>query len=705
LQAQDSDVSFLEEIVVTATKREERLIDVPMSMSALDEDSLTRISADNFEGFVGQVPGLAQNSNGANASKFSIRGVTTSMNQGNTQAPVAVYQDDLPVLDSFASLATPDLRLFDVNRVEVLRGPQGTLFGSGALGGAIRIITNKPDASSFAATLAASVSTVDGGDESFGINGMVNVPLIEDKLALRAVIYSRDDGGYVDNPTRGETNVDSQDSIGGRVMLGWDATENLSILLSVSAQDDEPNDRAFSRVGGPNDVYDSVIKEPLLFDSTTQNLTIDYDFGSAELTSSTTFSDRSEDLRSDASGALGPVAAQFGLPPVVGIRSASESEVFAQEFRLTSKSDSSFKWIVGAFYRDSERDSTEDATTAGLDAVLTLLGLPIAGSPYPEDALFGSVLTIDTTETAVFGEFTYDFNDTLSATLGARWFENDQNLVTMTGGPLGAGQPPTARGTTESEVTPKFSLSYRPNEITHYYLTVAQGYRVGQSNFQLPVIPGIPESPADYDADSLWNYEIGTKVSALSGRLSIEAAAFYIDWKDIQLTQTNPVGFAFISNAGDATSKGAELSLNYAPNQNWTMGTAIAHTKTKIESVAPGALATVGDELPGAAEWKTSTHLQWNHDIRPDVEGYVRVDHQYMSDSFNLLNNATSPKTDDYSLLNLHLGADFGSWGLALYGKNLTDTHDIVNFLIGLNGITAVRLRPREFGISLRANF
>ncbi len=653
----------------------------------------------------GRCRGLIQNSNGANASKFSIRGITTSVNQNNTQAPVAVYQDDLPVLDSFASLATPDLRLFDVNRVEVLRGPQGTLFGSGALGGAIRIITNKPDASGFASTLAASVSTIEGGDESFGINAMVNIPLIEDSLALRAVVYSRNDGGYVDNTTRGESNVDSQDSIGGRLMLGWHPSEDLSILLSVSAQDDEPNDRAFSRVDGPNDEYDSVIKEPVLFDSATQNLTIDYDLSAATLTSSTTFSDRNEEVRSDASGALGPVAGAFGLPPVVGVRSASESDVFAQEIRLTSSNDSQFDWIIGAFYRDSKRNASENATAAGLDAILTIIGLPIAGDPYPEDALFGSVLTIDTTETAVFGEFTYNFSDTLSATLGARWFENEQSLTTMTGGPLGAGQPATARGTTENEVTPKLSLSFRPNESTHYYLTAAQGYRVGQSNFQLPVIPGIPESPADYAADSLWNYELGTKSSVLGGRLTVEAAAFFIDWKDIQLTQTNPIGFAYVNNAGDATSKGAELSLTFAPSLSWTMGTAIAYTKTRIESVLPGAVATVGDELPGAAEWKTATYLQWNHDLSSGAQGFARIDHQYVSDAFNLLNNATSPKTDQYHLLNMNLGVDFGRWELGLFAKNLTNTHEIVNYLIGLNGITTVRLRPRQIGLSIRAEF
>ena len=248
-------------------------------------------------------------------------------------------------------------------------------------------------------------------------------------------------------------------------------------------------------------------------------------------------------------------------------------------------------------------------------------------------------------------------------------------------------------------------MSYRPNDHAHYYASATQGYRVGQSNFALPVIPGVPESPEDYEADSLWNYEIGAKTSLLDGNLDIEVAAFYIDWEDIQLQQRNPIGFVFINNAGEATSKGAELSLRFTPNLNWTMGTAIAYMKTEITSVEPDVIATVGDELPGAAEWKIASHLQWTHGLGADTEGYIRIDHLYSSDAFTELNNATSPKTDDYQLLNLHLGADFGRWELALFAKNLTDTHDKVNVLSGLNGLIAIRLRPRELGVSLRANF
>lgn len=696
----------LEEVIVTATKREKSIIEVPLSVSALGEESLKRIAADNFDGFVRQIPGLTHNSNGASNAKFAIRGITTSTGQSNTQAPVALYIDELPVLDSFAPLASPDLRLFDINRVEVLRGPQGTLFGSGALGGAIRVITNKPNADEFHGRLNGSVTTVEGGEEAYAVNGMVNIPLMENKLALRAVVYSREGGGYIDNIVTGDNDVAAQDSVGGRLMLNWLPSEDLSVLFSVTAQNDDPDDRSFTVVNGPADQNDSAIQQPLTVDMLTGNIVVEYDFGSAYLTSSTTYSERDEEITSDAA-VLGAAVAPFGVTSNVIGNNVGSGENFAQELRLASTGDTALEWLGGIFYKSTERDLVESITAAGVNDIFSVIGLPVAPvPPYPQDALFAAITTIETTEIALFGELTYHFTETISATAGLRWFDNDQDLTLAAAGLLAAGIAPTDRSSSESKVTPKFSVSYQPNDELHFYFSAAQGYRVGQSNFALPVIPGIPESPTDYDADSLWNYEIGAKANLLEGDLYLEAAAYFIDWEDIQLQQVNAANFVFITNAGEAESMGVELSANYSISDNWKIGTSLAVNDTELTSIENGVIAMAGDSLPGAADFKSATFVEWVDQISERATGYVRLDHQYSSDAYTQLSNATSPQTESYSVLNLNAGANFGNWQVGVFAKNLTDEDKITNIIVSLDGRgSGVRLRPREIGVSLDLRF
>ncbi len=699
------DAVVLEEVIVTATKREQSLLEVPMSVSVLSEGNLERINADRFEDYVGQVPGLSMNPNGGNTAKFSIRGITTSSSQSNTQAPVAIYHDELPVLNSFAPFVTPDLRLFDVKRVEVLRGPQGTLFGSGAMGGAIRVITNKPGLDQNAGKAVATFSTTEGGEPSYALSAMANIPLVKEELALRVVAYYRKDGGYVDNITRDESNADSQESLGGRVMLKWAPTEGLSILATVSGQKDRPQDRSFTFVDGPVDQNDTLVAEPAQLDFVTANLVVDYDLGTAVFTSSSTFSTRNENLRNDVTLGFQPFIAPLGINSAVLSQLEGDTKFYAQEVRLASQDDGSFQWLVGVFLLGADRHSVESTSANGADSILTMFNIPTAGAGYPVDSIFGSIIDIQTTEKAVFGEATYHVSEQLSATFGLRWFSNSQDLKATTGGFLAAGIPDTDREKTENAITPKFSISFRPNEEVNIYAQAAKGYRVGQNNFTLPVIPGIPATPEEYNADSLWNYEIGLKASLLGGRLNFETAAFYIDWQDIQLQQRNMLGFNFINNAGEASSKGIEFSLNYLATENVTFGTSVTYNETELKSVEDGVNALKGDRLPGTPKFKISNFVQLMFDWSSDVSGFVRIDHNYSSSAFIALNNLMSPKTDSYNMLNVNVGADFGEWSVDIFAKNLTNNHRIVNIIMGAGRLSAVRMRPLQLGVSLRTSF
>jgi len=701
--ANDDDM-LLEEIIVTASKRKQTLLEVPMSISALGEASLERITADRYEDYVSQIPGLTLNANGSNRAKFSIRGITTSSSQSNTQVPVAVYHDDLPVLDSFASFVTPDLRLFDVNRVEVLRGPQGTLFGSGALGGAIRVITNKPEMSEFQGKLAATIVTNKGGDTSQALSSMFNFPIVEDELALRAVVYYRDDGGYVDNIARRDSNVDGHTSVGGRAMLNWQPNNSLSFLLTVSSQDDDSNDQAYTFLTGPKNQYDSFAEEETAVEFTTTNLVTEYQFGSTALTSSTTYSTRNERLANDLTAGIQPIVSPFGITAGILNQLEGQSDVFAEEVRLASASDNALQWLVGAFYIEAERYAVSSMVADGADSLFNLIGFPTAGMPYLPDSIFGSVTKIKTTEKAVFGELTYAFTDQISATAGARWFSNRQDLFASTAGLLAAGSPLTDRSTEESAITPKLSISYWANSDTHVYIQAAKGCRVGQNNLTLPLLPGFSPPPENYDSDSLWNYEIGVKATLLEGRLKINTAAFYIDWTDVQLQQQ--VGpLTFIDNAGKASSQGLELELEYLLTKSLRFGTAITYTDTELKTVEAGVAAQKGDELPGTSKFKITNHLQWSHALNSGVMTHLRLDQHFSSAAYTHLNNGTSDETDAYNILNVSYGADFGEWQVNLFVKNLTNTDRRMNIFTDAGRRAAIRVKPRKIGVNLRYSF
>lgn len=683
-QSGNADPLTVEEVIVTATRRNERLQDVALSISALGEAQLAAMGADGFLGFYRTVPGLSFNQDDPGRGQFIIRGINSGAD-GDNQAPVAVYIDEFPSDDSRGGRSLIDLNLFDVQRVEVLRGPQGTLFGSGALGGAIRVITNKPDPAGFAAATDADVSTLAGGENSYAVKGMLNVPLVDDKLAVRAVGYYRDDGGYVDNLATGRKDVNSAVSQGGRVAAKLFATDDLALTATIVHQQADV---------GESGALDTLIdgrrvrsnRQPSSFDSklTTYNLVVDYDFGAAHLMSSTTFGHKETDLRQGAEEGL------LGLP--LYSRGPDISDNVAQELRLTSALEGRASWVAGAFFFKRKRD------------VVTQFFAPGAGELFgaPTDLLIDADIHMQDTEKALYGEFSYAFTDHWKATAGLRWFDNDARYHDRQQGLLidGVVESGTLRNT-ESEVTPKFVLSYAPTSNFMSYASAAKGYRIGGTNVPNPGDPAVPRA---YTPDSLWNYEIGAKSTWLDNRLSLNAAVYYIDWKDIQIERTSLINtLGYQDNGGAAHSQGLEIEASVRPLAGLTLSTALSWNSARSDETVPGTIILDGDKLPDARDFTGSFTVDYAFPLSATLLFFTRADYQYVGDAYAAFSNATAPVQDAYSLVNLRVGLQRGAWTATLYADNLLNDDRIAH--ITDTESMAFRVRPRSIGLNVRAEF
>jgi iron complex outermembrane recepter protein len=688
LSTRAQELAALEEIIVTATKRAEALQDVPLAITALSGDQLTRIGASGFADFYRSAPGLTFNQGDANRGKFSIRGISTGMTLGNTQSTVAVYIDELPTLDTFGASSMADLHLFDIERVEVLRGPQGTLFGSGAMGGAVRVITRKPDTQEFTGAVSTQLDSTRDGDMSSAVNAMVNLPLLEDRLALRVVGYYRDVGGYVGNVGTGERDANRSIVRGGRAALLFEATEQLTLTGSVSYQESTPRDGAAlnATVDGKL-VRRTLMPEFMDNELTIYNLTAEYDLGAATLFSSSTFAKNTSFQQVD-------LASVFGTPGAHS-RTTSESEAFAQELRLASNGDGPLSWIVGAFYLDRDRDMNIVLTWPGAGAIF--------GPAFPSDVIYDAYLQPPTTEKALFGEVSYGLGERWEATLGARWFENDSTYEEHTSGMLNRGTTQTFRDTTQRKATPKLLLSYKPGADAKIYAQASQGYRVGQNNAAIPPDPDtLRPAPTYYEADTLWNYELGAKTEWLDGRLIVNGALYYIDWSDIQLDQRRRDNFNYIANIGEAHSMGVELEVSARPLPGLQLSSAVAFTEAQIDE-DNATLATPvrkGDRLPGVAEFTISNAIDYTLALRDAWSGYGRLDHQYVGESFDTFDRSRALPMGDYHVVNLRTGVTNDRWELALYARNVLDSNKVVTAFRGVEEVRYLQ-QPRTLGLEV----
>jgi outer membrane receptor protein involved in Fe transport len=702
-----SSTITVEEVIVTATHREQTLSEVPIAATALTQDDLVNAGATRVQDVVRYSPGFSITSAGANRDRIAVRGIATSQGGVLQQATVGQFVDEIVTDSGTGATTTLDSRLFDVQRVELLRGPQGTLFGSGSLSGAMRIITNKPDLDAFHVTTEVRGESTKDGEEGGGVSGMLNVPLVAGKLGVRAVAYGHDEGGYIDNVKLGDKDVNSERVRGGRVIVAAQPWERLSLQATLLHQDSKTygsySSIATPGLGAPVGDYQMVqsvnSRNELKFSAA--NFVAQVDLGFASLLSSTSYSERTFNLVDDGTPYLNVITRLLGIPGGLSnptpLSTPSSQHQFAQELRLASTGERVLDWTVGAIYIDR-------GTVSGQWLSAPVL-VPLVGSGN----LFALDIRSEQSEKAVFGEVSWDITGRLNATAGLRASRTSVGFDTIAGGYLATGsftRTNTFFGDKDADtVTPRFALSYALSEDARVYAQASKGFRTGGPNLTASTLLGIPTT---YEPDWLWNYELGVKSHWLDRRLMFNAAVYYIDWQDLQLgLSTN--GVSYTGNVGAAESYGVEIETLWRISPRWTLGSSLfgGQAETSEEIAMAGAVAPKGYRLPATPEFTSTTYLQF----QPTKATSLRAEHGYVGASYVGFNSG-GPKLGDYHLVNLRGTLRVSAIDFMLYVDNLLndDGNTVATVSSSLAGqqlfpATTVQLRPRTFGLEARYEF
>lgn len=697
--AQTAAPGAVEEVIVTASKRAENIQTVASSVSVLGAADLETLHASQLSDYAGYVPGLIVNSNGTpGQSTLILRGIAPL----GDSAAVATYIDDSPLGasdgHSKASNFALDLFPYDIQRVEVLRGPQGTLYGASSLGGVLKYVTVAPDPSKLAVRFGAEVSgTKQAADPAWNARASVNVPLVEDKLALMASYFDKTEPGYVSNGVTGRQDENSNEVNGGRLAVLLNVNPALTVKLSTLFQNIDSDDNSTMALQPTTlaPIYGDLTSAHLLPQPYEQRLrfysaTINWDLAWADFVSASSYSENRNHRDQDLSGQLGSLFPLFGTPPgLVPYEGRLSLEKITQELRLVSRPGESFDWLVGAFFTDE--DSVNDQTLHALDQSQTPF-------PAPFNPLGVSSQRTKYREYAVFGELTYKFTDAFSVTAGLRGARNSQDFKFLSSGLLGG--PPTGGESDEDSLLYSFSPRLFLSEKTMLYFRAANGYRPGGPN---GVLPGL-NIPPSVDADTTDNYELGLKTE-LAGNLVANVSLFRIDWNDIQLVTNDVINYT--ANGGAARSQGAELTIEYVPTAGLTLGLNGAFTDAELTQDADAIDGRDGDRLPGVPRWSGAVTARYSRAVLGNWTAQAGLGYRYVGETLSgVSSSAAVIRAPSYESLDLDARLMNANWTLSLFAKNVTDERGFIAPIFnGDAQVDTAFIRPRTVGLAIDWSF
>lgn len=699
----------LEEIVVTASKTGEAVRDIAGSVSALTGADMHEFGAQSAEDYLTRMPGVVFNGAAPGASTVTIRGVATTNGVDQGQGTTGVYINDIPLTDPYFSVGTPDIDTFDVDHVEVFRGPQGTLFGSASLGGAVNYVARGPDLAGADAQAQVTQSFTRHGDSNSAYKLMLNAPIAEDRFAIRAVGVLRRDSGYLENTGVGDSDANDSQIAGGRLMAAWEPREGTHVSWFTLYQKTQ-NDDGFYRNAALGEYRRStVIAEEMQSDVTLHSLRLEQAVGGAELTALATYHEKTQEARPDFTARFG--SSLFGgLTGPVSVHSPLKSDGFTYEARLASPRGRAFEWLLGAMYDKTDELLIERGEALGAAEAIEAVWGPVLGTGIgdlgaPNDVFHDSEVDFEGEEMALFGEAAFTFADRLKLTLGGRLFRTKTSFESSGAGFLnliseGALESARQGEQKESGFNPKAALSWQVTDDMQVYGLVSRGYRFGGPNV-LPPLSGF-QTPPDFGSDSLMNYELGVKAASSDGALIFDLTAFRIDWEDIQLRFLRPDGLFYADNAGQARIWGAEATWNWRATPRLALQSNLtwldAQTLENFDS-GLGPVVDAGSRLPGAAEWQVASFLRYSFDS-PGAP-FLGISHRYIAEAPASLQYDQTQ--GGYNLFDLRAGSTIGRFQIAVFVDNLTDKAGITSatFVPQTSERREYILRPRTIGVTL----
>ena len=720
-QADDEgSVWALEEVVVTAQKRETSLQDTAMAITALGADEIDKKNLVSMDDYLRNIPGVSFQDRGAGQSSIVIRGMATDPQSSDSTA--GAYFGETPIADigsasQSGSAGNADLKLVDIERVEVLRGPQGTLYGSGSMAGTVRIVPNAPKLDTIEGSIATRLSnTAEAGGDNTSVQGVLNIPLVEDKLALRAVAYRIDNSGYIDNVAASEPTDRVQEFIdndgvvvkdvgdrgnntttGFRLAALWQLTDQLDATLTYINQDIEQDGLPeveldvgkYKQVrwqNGENQNQNEFIESELEL----VNLVLNYDVGWADITSSSSWIDNDAAIGMNSSS-----TAHFR-------DNTAPFDLFVQELRLSSQWDGALQLISGLYYEDREKEVHTYWAWTGDPSL----------NPYPDPELPRSKFdrVRQTKQKAFFGELAYQISEQWEATLGGRYFDYEIDEVNSLIVRASVRYQDRQEFSEETGQTFKGALSYTPNDNILVYGNWAQGFRIGRAQNESVACAASGVSVPGIESDTTENLELGLKSNWNDGRITFNATVYQTDWDDIPIALVTPAVAPFINcfrlvNAGKAQSTGVELELRALVMDNLQLDISASTVDATLEE--DSSVGDKGDDLPGSADYNANIGLEYDF-ILGDYPSFVRIDYAYVGEYYNNTAETGTP-AGDFGQVHVKVGTTIGQVDVDLFANNLTNDDGLTwvesDFQRFSGTSSAYRIRPRTIGISLGYQF
>jgi outer membrane receptor protein involved in Fe transport len=689
----------LEEVLVTAEKRESTIQKTPISITAISGADLQAQGISSLLSVAQQVPGVSFKTSGPGQTEFEMRGLTSTGGQSPT---VGFYLDETaltPPAMAQNGKVVIDPNLFDLNRVEILRGPQGTLYGAGSMGGTIKLVTNAPDPKQVAANVQGIGSGTDGGGFNHTENAMLNLPLWQDVAALRLVVTDKHIEGWIDRDVvspfplesaggfldarRGDVTAapvvkrvsesNSENLKGGRATLLVKPIEGLSITAGALYQRINQSGPNTIDVPPGNEVHYQPfdLAEPFKDTFNLQDLNIKYDFEGFQLVSATSSWTRQQNQTQDISEAMQDYIGHFLGDPNqfpfetaaggLGAGTISEDDYtrqISEELRVASTGDGPFQWLAGAYYGTFHATSHVYSFYDGFTAL------------FGTNNLADNHRLLDVDQYALFGEASYQLPHSLKATVGARYFNFHSNSATSVSGVSANGTSDTLFGVAQnSGVSPKVNLAYIPNDNLTVYATASKGFRPGGPNSPIP--PPCTPAPKQFGPDSVWSYELGEKLKMLDARVSINGDVYYEDWSNIQQQVAPPCGYKFTANAGKAKVYGAELEAAVVLVPGLVFSQSVGYTHATNSTTVPDAGVTSGDRLLDVPEVTANTTLTYRYALAGTMNLVARINNSYVDSIQDItFKRNTLPS---YDLVDTRFGVETDRWSALIFVDNLTN--------------------------------
>lgn len=785
----------IETVVVTAEKRSESLQTVPDAVTAISSDRLTLEHANGLTDYFRQIPSLSMAQGSQGNTQLTIRGINSSAFTGPT---VGIYVDDTPIGTSVsgdhANLLVPDLDPSDLSRIEVLRGPQGTLYGAAAMGGLLKYVTALPDLEKYSGRVEVDGSNVDDGGWGYVARGAATGPIVDDVLAFRVSAYARLDPGFIDDPgviSTTSTNqhlsdpprkdVNSDEVYGGHASLLWQINPDATLKLSALYQNTHGDGQTAEDINGETQQpthgdlvqIDSRFTGPYNVRLQVYNAALNWNFGWSSLLSSSSYAINDFGSITDITGLvppsptsgfppggpvfpnagpiyftypLNPGPASYFTPVLLHYRTGK----FTQEVRLTSPSDQTIEWLVGAFFTHEDTTGDQriniDNNMTGAQYPITGVCAPPFGLPSPPFPPFFSAPCLGTpvifgfpatapagtpfhrsdsrdgyTELAGFADVTWHVTDALSVQGGIRYSGNWEDFASSFSGALDALSAHTYSGSaagkgSSSKATYLVSPKYQITDNTMIYARFATGYRPGGANADLP------GTPLTFRSDSTENYEVGVKSSLFDNRLVLDGDVYAIHWNNIQLQTTSPQDFFYFVNGKTARSDGFELEATALPIPELTIQGNVAYDDAVLTAPAPATANIVthaGDRIPYTPEWSGDISADYTVPVAADWTAHIGGDEQFVGSEFDNFYPTTAPRAHlkAYEVTNLRLGVAKDDWDVTLFVKNAFDKRAFIQesvqhdtFALSIPGGRAIPdsatpITPRVIGISIAKKF